>query len=217
MVSLYEKYRPKQFDEVVGQGKTMKRLLCLQHTCGLDGQVLWLTGESGVGKTTIARLVADLVAEPCMTYEIDAQDLSMDTIREWESKAQFRSLYGGYCFIVNESHGLSNKAVSRLQTTLEDRGVQQNSTWVFTTTNAGEQKLFGDKFDACPFLSRAVCFELSHDSSTMLAMAGRLMMIAEEEHIDGTAPMFKYVALLKNCKGNMRSALQRIAAGEFLE
>jgi hypothetical protein len=36
---------------------------------------------------------------------------------------------------------------------------QRNSTWIFTTTNRGQESLFADKFDACPFLSRAMVLE----------------------------------------------------------
>lgn len=215
MVALYETYRPKDFTQVVGQPNAINRLLCVKRTVGLEGQVFWMTGNSGTGKTTLARLIADNVADHCTTYEVDAQDVSMDMIRDWEAKAQYRSLYGGYAFIVNEAHGLSNKAVSRLQTVLEDKGVQNNTTWIFTTTNEGEQKLFGDKFDACPFLSRAICIELESGSETIVAMAKRLHEIAELEEVNGK-PFQEYLELINSCGGNMRQALQKIASGVML-
>lgn len=215
MVALHEKYRPQEFTDVVGQDKAIKRLHCLMKTCGLDGQVYWLVGDSSTGKTTLARLIADAVADHCTTHEIDAQDVTMDLIRDWEAKAQYRSLYGGYAFIINEAHGLSNKAVSRLQTVLDDAGVQKNTTWVFTTTHQGEERLFGDKFDALPFLSRAVCVELASDDTTLLAFAKRAQWIAQQEGVDGQ-PLDAYVSLLQECGGNLRQALQRIASGEML-
>ena len=222
MASLYEKYRPNNFSEVVGHRKAIKRLLCTERTVGIRGQVFWLTGESGVGKTTIARIIAGFTADDFTTEEIDAQDLGIDQIREWERKAQSRPLSytagreGGFAFIVNEAHGLSNKAVSRLQTVLEDRNVQRNSTWVFTTTNRGHQMLFDDKFDACPFLSRAISINLELDGETLVAMAKRLQEIARLEDVDGK-PLDDYMRLLADCKGNMRQALQAIASGEMLD
>lgn len=217
MTTLYERYRPRTFAEVCGHEKAMKRLLTLHRTVGLQGQVLWITGESGTGKTTLARIVASLVADDCTTHEVDAQDVSLDQLREWERIARFRPLFGdGYAFIVNEAHGLSTKAVSRLQTVLEDRHVQENSTWLFTTTNKGEQQLFDTRMDACPFLSRAVSIKLELDSDTVMAMAQRLQTIAREQEVDGK-PVGDYVQLLTDCRFNMRQALQRIASGEMLD
>lgn len=220
-MQLYEKYRPNEFSDVVGQPEAMKKLACVHKTCGIKSQVFWIVGESGTGKTTIGRIIAKAVADPLCVYEIDAQDLSLDTIREWERLCQVRPLCftpgvdGGYAFLINESHGLSNKAVSRLQTVLEDTNVQKNGTWVFTTTTAGQDRLFGDKFDACPFLSRAICIELKMNGDVMLAMARRLQEIALKEDVDGK-PIEDYCRLITECRGNMRQALQRIAAGEML-
>lgn len=220
-MQLYEKYRPTKFSEVVGQPQAIKRLSCLAKTTGIQGQVFWIVGESGTGKTTLARIIASYSASEFTTYEIDAQDLSLETIREWERKCQLKPLSydgkpGGYSFVINESHGLSNKAVSRLQTVLEDRNVQKNSTWVFTTTNQGQDRLFGDKFDACPFLSRAVCIDLAMDNGVLLEMAKRLSEIATIEDVNGK-PLDAYCDLISRCKGNMRQALQLIAAGEMLD
>lgn len=217
MTALYELERPKTFAEVCGHSKVLKRLLCLEKTVGLRGQVLWITGESGTGKTTIARITASVIADDNTTFEVDAQDVSLEMLRDWEKMAQYKPLFGGgYCFIINEAHGLSSKAVSRLQTLLEDSQVQKHSTWIFTTTNKGERLLFDSKFDACPFLSRAVCLKLELDEPTCLAMAERLQSIARKHGVDGK-PVNDYVNLLMDCKLNMRQALQRIASGEMLD
>lgn len=216
MVSLYEKHRPKRLSDVAGHRNALRKLVCLNKTCGLRGQVLWVTGPSGCGKTTIARAVAECVSDEALTYEIDAQDLSLDQIREWEDKASHRPLWGeGYCFIVNEAHALSQKAVSRLLTVLEMPGVSKFSTWVFTTTDRGQQLLLDDKFDAAPFLSRAVPIRLELDVETVQAMAQRLQDIARSESLDGQ-PVEAYVSLLKTVGFNMRAALQSIATGEML-
>ncbi len=55
--ALYEQYRPTQWRDVVGQDKTLKRIDVL-HRRGLSGRAYWLSGQSGTGKTTIARLIA---------------------------------------------------------------------------------------------------------------------------------------------------------------
>jgi hypothetical protein len=47
-------------------------------------------------------------------------------------------------------------------------------------------------------------------------MASRLSFIADTEGVNGK-PIAAYVQLVKECNGNMRQALQRIASGEMLD
>jgi DNA polymerase III gamma/tau subunit len=58
MPGLADKYRPSSWSEVVGQDKTVSRLQALAKRGGLAGRAYWLSGQSGTGKTTIARLIA---------------------------------------------------------------------------------------------------------------------------------------------------------------
>ena len=216
MTALYELERPRRFDEIAGHKKAIKRLYCTLKTTGLDGQVYWITGESGTGKTTLAKIIATQVADDSCVYEIDAQKLNTEMLDEWYRKAMAPSLFGQYAFIVNEAHTLSSRIVSALQTVLEDAAVQRNSTWMFTTTNKGEKKLFDTKFDACPFLSRSIAIKLELDQDTILAMAERLMAIARKHECDGQ-PIEAYLKLLSDSKFNMRQALQEIASGAMLD
>ena len=62
MKPLYEKYRPKTFAEVLGQDKIVKRLNILAQT-SLAGRAYWITGQSGTGKTTIAKIIAAQCAD----------------------------------------------------------------------------------------------------------------------------------------------------------
>lgn len=58
MKPLYEAHRPQSWDEVVGQDKAVSKLLALKERVGLAGRAYWISGQSGTGKTTIARLIA---------------------------------------------------------------------------------------------------------------------------------------------------------------
>lgn len=215
-MNLSEKYRPRKFADVIGQPDAMHTLLTLRKTSGLAGQVFWITGESATGKTTIARIIAGKVSDDAATHEIDAQDLSLERVREWERTCEYRPLFGeGYCFIVNESHGLSSRVVSRLQTVLEHEAVQRNSTWIFTTTNKGHQKLFDSSFDSEPFLSRAVAVALVDDHDRRIACADRLLHIYRTELGEADLDRGDMLALLRDCGGNMRSAIGRIASGNL--
>lgn len=57
MLSLYEQYRPTTWADVVGQPKVVARIQLMAKR-GLTGRAFWLTGASGTGKSTIARLIA---------------------------------------------------------------------------------------------------------------------------------------------------------------
>ena len=81
MKPLYETYRPKSWNEVVGQDEALKKLDCIRRRGGLAGYVYWVTGASGTGKTTIARLIAEEVGDDWTTIEIDGSDLDMATVR----------------------------------------------------------------------------------------------------------------------------------------
>lgn len=227
MLTLYEKYRPTTLDDVVGQDETVRRLKVIRDrngggrvtaddgypNPGFGGRVFWISGPSGAGKTTLARILANETADRYAIVEIDAQKLNIELLREFERQCKFRPIgkCGYHAFIVNEAHGLSSKVVSELQTVLEDRHVQRNSLWVFTTTTAGQQKLFDTKFDAQPFLSRAMMFELSPKGHE-LDFAQRVMEIAQAEQLDGR-PLCEYVELVRRCKGNMRQCLQMVESG----
>ena len=76
-VQLADKYRPKQWAEVVGQDKVVSRLQALVARGSLTGRAYWLSGQSGTGKTTIARLIAAEVADEFFITELDAGPLTV--------------------------------------------------------------------------------------------------------------------------------------------
>ena len=58
---LHEQQRPREFADVIGQDKALERI----RTVGAPGgQVFWISGSSGTGKTTIARILAAQIADP---------------------------------------------------------------------------------------------------------------------------------------------------------
>lgn len=210
---LYEQYRPQAWSDVVGQPRALKQIDAIRKR-GIAGRAYWITGPSGAGKTTIARLIAREVADASMIEELDASDLTPAALREAE---QVLSLYGwgansGRALIVNEAHGLRRDTIRQLLVMLER--LPAHVVVVFTTTWQGEDMLFDGSEDAHPLLSRCMELRLTNQGLNK-PFAERCQMIAQAENLDGQ-PIEAYQRLIKTCNGNLRAALQRIEAGEML-
>ena len=142
---LSRKYRPVKLQEVVGQDFTVKSLSNAFNSNKLSHAFLF-TGIRGVGKTSIARIIAmglncekskSPTANPCTqcsnceeilkdryedVLEIDAaSNTGVDDVREIISSLKYRPSKGEYkVFIIDEVHMLSNSAFNALLKTVEE-------------------------------------------------------------------------------------------------
>ena len=92
MTSLYEKYRPAKWSQVVGQANAMKVIRRVKKT-GFGGKAFWISGISGSGKTTIARLIAKEIADDLFISEYDSAECF--TAEVYEDIEKDMQLYGG--------------------------------------------------------------------------------------------------------------------------
>jgi replication-associated recombination protein RarA len=213
-MQLFEQYRPNEWAQVVGQQKVVELITRLRTNRGLGGRAYWLAGQSGTGKSTIARLLAAEVAEPWSVEELDSQWLTAARLADVERQISGRPLGGkGWAMIVNEAHGLSAPAVRALLVALER--VPAHAVWIFTTTIEGQEALFDGCDDSSPLLSRCVELPLARRDLAK-AFAERAQLIAQTEGLAGDKSADWFVKLAQKRRNNLRAMLCDLEAGAAL-
>lgn len=215
MPPLFERARPRDFDQVVGQDAIVKRLTSMEARGQLGGRAFWISGLSGTGKTTLAKIIAGKVASEFATTEIAVKQLDTKALDEWERSTRSRCIDGrGHALIVNEAHGLKPNTIYQLLDVLER--LRDYCVVIFTTTNEGQAALFEDCIDTAPLLSRCVNLQLQSTGADLeLAFALHVRKVAQAENLDGK-PIADYLALVRRHRHNLRACFQSVDSGELL-
>ncbi|MCT4612243.1 MAG: DNA polymerase III subunit gamma/tau [Clostridia bacterium] len=215
-ISLYRKYRPKDFESIVGQKHIIKTLT---NQIELDrvGHAYLFCGTRGTGKTSTAKIFANLVncenaanGKACGTckvcidiqngsslnvIEIDAaSNNGVDNIREIRNEVKYPPTEGIYkVYIIDEVHMLSQGAFNALLKTLEEP--PKHIIFILATTDP--QKI------PATILSRCQRFDFKRIAATDMVEAIKKYMENENVQIEDNA--IKYIAKLS--EGAMRDAL----------
>lgn len=210
---LFEKYRPAALSEIIGQDKAVRKLGIIART-GIGGKAFWFSGATGTGKTSMALILANEIADDVFIMELDAGKLTPARLDDIEAESHFAAWgKGGRAYVVNEAHGLSAAAIRQLLVMLER--IPSHVAWIFTTTNDGEEKLFDNCDDGFPLLSRCAAISLTNQGLAD-ALAPRLAEIAAAENL-GIRPPADFKKLMQRNKNNVRACLQAIEGGEFVD
>jgi len=221
--ALYRKYRPKTFDDVVGQDVIIQTLKNSISNNKISHAYL-LTGPRGCGKTTIAKIFAQLVncenpkennlCGECVfcthikeqTMDIIEMDAAsnngVDEIREINNKVNLVPSIGKYkIYIIDEVHMLTIGAFNALLKTLEE----PPSHVIFILATTDPQKV------PITILSRCQRFDLKKISEQKIAE--RLEYICEEENIDYEADaLFEIAKLGDGCLRDSISILDQVVS-----
>ena len=216
-ISLYRKYRPRLFREVVGQ-ETAIGILRSSYAEGKLGHAYLFSGPRGCGKTTAARLLAKIVncqnpaddGEPCCAcdscaavssgdhmdvMEIDgASNRGIDQIRELKSHVGLASFMGGMkVYILDEVHMLTTEAFNALLKTLEEP--PPSVMFVFATTEPHK----------VPVTIRSRCQHIPFHRIPTECMVGQLRNIASAEGVSAADAALWEIS--RNADGALRDAI----------
>ncbi len=214
--ALYRRFRPLEFEEIVGQEHITKTLRN-QIMAGRVGHAYLFNGGRGTGKTSAAKVLARAVnclnpqdGEPCNECEIckaalagsltdivemdAASNNSVEDIRSIREEVNFLPTLAKYrVYIIDEVHMLSTGAFNALLKTLEEP--PEHVKFILATTEP--QKL------PATILSRCQRFDFKKISNDNIIK--RLKYVVKESNIEITDSALKLIAILS--EGAMRDAL----------
>ena len=214
--ALYRKYRPKNFDEVVGQ-EHITATLKQEIASGRIGHAYLFTGSRGTGKTSCSKIIAKAVncpnqqdGNPCGVCEIckgiddgsvldvteidAASNNGVDNIRQLREEANFTPAQVNYrVYIIDETHMLSVGAFNALLKIMEEP--PEHVIFILATTEV-------HKIPAT-ILSRCQRFDFRRISPSVIA--ARVRWVCEQEGIQIEPQAADLIASL--AEGGMRDAL----------
>ena len=225
--TLYNKYRPVTFDDVVGQDvivTTLKNQIITNKV----GHAYLFCGTKGTGKTTVAKIFARAIncknrkdANPCNKcesceaslnrssiniIEMDAaSNKGIDNIRNLKNEIEYAPINGDKykIYILDEVHELSNDAFSALLKTLEEP--PEYVVFILATTNVEE----------LPDTILSRCQRYNFNRIKLDSIVENLEKIAKLENINIDKDALTYIA--EKSDGSMRDSISKLDRCRLVE
>jgi len=216
---LARKWRPRTFATLVGQEHVVRALTNALEQRRLHHAYLF-TGTRGVGKTTLARILAKAIncetgitATPCgqcsACVEIDtgrfidlievdaATNTRVDEMRQLLDNAMYAPTRGRFkVYVIDEVHMLSNSAFNAMLKTLEEP--PEHIKFILATTDP--QKI--------PVTVLSRCLQFNLKQMPPAAIVGHLERVLKEERVPAATAALRLIA--HAARGSMRDALSLV-------
>lgn len=198
MESLAVKYRPKNWDSVMGQDVIVEILKKQVETNTIKNAYIF-SGASGCGKTTVARIFADEINNhQGFSIEIDgASNNGVDNVKQMINEASQRSLNSEYkIYIIDEAHMLTIQAWNAFLKTIEES--PKYTIFIFCTTDP--QKI--------PDTIKNRCMRFNFTRIKPEIILSKLFEICVKENINVSNDVLNYISRISH--GEMRNAISKL-------
>ena len=200
---LFEKYRPKDLDDIIGKGNSkIVESLKKSFTSGNIPKAILFTGDTGSGKTTLARIIASKVFGDdieSMRWGISELNMSDKTgiadVRELGEASQTLSMAEKKVIIMDEVHNMSKQAQDCLLKYLED--IPAHLYWVLCTDSP-------EKLDKA-LVGRCEQFKLSKPKEEEISELLSDIMLKEGVVCDNDITLY-----IARSSDNTRNAIQNL-------